>query len=68
MNIFNVFYFFNDGLNIVVDFSSCFVNLDIIWEIIKGINVGIDVGFLKDCFMFFMNYYVNMMMGLFLDV
>lgn len=67
-NIGNVSYPFNNALNSAVNPSNRFANPDITWETTKGLNFGVDFGFLKDRFTLTTNVYRNTTTGLLLDV
>ncbi|HLP37678.1 TonB-dependent receptor [Lacibacter sp.] len=67
-NISNVFYPFNNGLTTIVNPNNRFANPDITWETTKGINLGLDLGFLNDRFALTTNYYNNTNTNILLDI
>jgi len=67
-NISNVFYPFNNGLTTIVNPSNRFANADISWETTRGLNLGLDIGLLKDRISFTTNYYQNTTNNILLDV
>ncbi|MDP5121350.1 MAG: SusC/RagA family TonB-linked outer membrane protein, partial [Spirosomaceae bacterium] len=67
-NIGTVGYPFNDAVNTSVTVTNRFANPDISWEITKGLNFGLDFGFLNDRIAISTNYYRNVTDGLLLDI
>lgn len=67
-NISNVGYPFNNAVGTVVTPSSRFSNEDITWERTRGINFGIDLGFMNDRFILSSNIYHNLTKDLLIDV
>jgi TonB-dependent starch-binding outer membrane protein SusC len=67
-NLNNISNTINNGLNTAVNPSPRFANPDITWETTKGLNLGIDAGFLQDRFTLTTNFYRNLTTGLLLDI
>ncbi len=67
-NISNISYPFNNALNTAVAPNVRFANPDVTWETTKGLNLGVDVGFLQDRFTLTTNVYRNVTTGLLLDI
>lgn len=61
-------YPFNNAVTTAVGPNARFPNPDITWESTRGLNFGVDLGFLNDRFSISSNIYQNVTTGLLLDV